>query len=242
MKKNLKGEIVSIAKVCDGVYEFKIKSNLEQIKPGQFYTILCPPKILRRPFGTADFFKNPDGTSTLCGIVKLRGDGTKYLSTLKIGDSVEFNAPLGNGFNIENKKSLMIGAGVGVAPLLYLKKILNEKGIENLLISGYKSDQEVIPCADFVRVGGTILDDIEEKIAEFKPEKIYTCAPTIVLKLATEIAQRHGLDCEVAMEKTMACAMGVCRSCVIEVKKGDAIKNATVCSDGPVFLGSEVVW
>ncbi len=237
MKKNFKGEITSIKEICEGGFEIKIKSELERITPGQFFTILCPPKILRRPFGVSSF-----ENGVLSGIFKLRGGGTKYLSSLKAGDIIEFNAPLGLGFKIENKKSLLVGAGVGVAPLLYLKEELNARGIKNLLISGYKAKCEIIPGADYNKIGGTILDDVERYIEEFKPEKIYSCAPSIVLKLLSAIAQKHKIDCEVALEKTMACAMGVCRGCVIEIERDGKRQNATICADGPVFKGNEVIW
>ncbi len=237
MKKNLKGEIVSLERICEDGFEIKFKSDLEQIAPGQFFSILCPPKILRRPFGVASFKDGVFG-----GIFKLRGEGTIYLSGLKKGDMIEFNAPLGNGFHLENKRSLLVGAGVGVAPLFYLREKLRELGAETLLISGYKAECEIIPGADYDKIGGSILDDVEKYIEEFKPEKIYSCAPEIVLKLLSGIAKNHGIEIEVAMEKTMACAMGVCRGCVIEIERDGKRQNATVCSDGPVFKGSEVVW
>lgn len=237
MKKNLKGEIISLEQICDGTFEIKFKSSLQQIKPGQFFSILCPPKILRRPFGVSSF-----ENGVLSGMFKLRGEGTKYLSTLKTGDIIEFNAPLGNGFNIENKKALLIGAGIGIAPLLYLKETLNKNGMENILISGFKTDAEVIMGSDFTRVGGTILDDVEKYIKEFHPEKIYACAPEIVLKLISQIAIKHGIDCEIAMEKTMACGMGVCRGCVVKILRDGVVQNATICHDGPVFKCCEVIW
>lgn len=241
MKKNLTGEIISVERVCEGGFEIKIKSDLAQIAPGQFFSILCPPKILRRPFGVSSFKNGADG-SILAGIFKLRGEGTKYLSTLKKGDIIQFNAPLGNGFKLENKRALLVGAGVGVAPLFYLRDELKARGVETLLISGYKNEEEIIKGADYDKIGGSILDDVEKYIKEFKPEKIYSCAPEIVLKLLSGIAQKYGIDCEVAIEKVMACGMGVCRGCVIEIERNGKRQNATICSDGPVFKGSEVIW
>lgn len=237
MKKNLKGEIVCIEKICEDTFEIKIKSDLEKINAGQFFSILCPPKILRRPFGVASF-KN----GVLGGMFKLRGEGTKYLSSLKVGDFVEFNAPLGVGFNVEKRRSLLVGAGIGVAPLFYLRDKLNEIGAQNLIITGVKSEAEIIKGADYTRVGGTILDDVEKYIEEFKPEKIYACAPEIVLKLLSKMAIGHNIDCEIAMEKVMACGMGVCRGCVIKIERDGIVQNATICHDGPVFKGCEVIW
>ena len=237
MKKNLKGEIIGVEQVAQDSFEIKIKSDLAQIAPGQFFSILCPPKILRRPFGVS-FFKN----GVLAGIFKLHGEGTRYLSGLKQGDAIEFNAPLGNGFHLENKRSLLVGAGVGVAPLFYLREELKARGAETLLISGYRSEATVIKGADYDKIGGSILDEVEKYIKEFKPEKIYSCAPEIVLKLLSGIATKYGIGAEVALEKTMACGIGVCRGCVIEIERGGKRQNATICADGPVFKGSEVIW
>ncbi len=237
MKKNLKGKILNIKEIAKEIFEIKIESELSEISAGQFFQVLCPPKTMRRPFGAAGF---QDGV--LRGIFKLRGDGTKYLSSLKSGDIVDFSAPLGNGFNIENKKSLIIGAGAGVAPLLYLKETLAVREVENHFIAGFKSREEEILGADFACYGGTILDFVEPYIEKFKPEKIYACAPTVVLKKIAEISSKHALDAEVALEKTMACGIGVCKGCVIKVIKNGEIQNATICHNGPVFKASEVVW
>ncbi len=237
MKKNLKGKILNIVEIAKEIFEIKIESELSEISAGQFFQVLCPPKTMRRPFGAAGF-----EAGVLKGIFKLRGDGTKYLSSLKAGDAVNFTAPLGNGFNIENKKSLIIGAGVGVAPLLYLRETLSANNIENYFIAGFKSEEDEIKGADFAQYGGTILDFVEPYIEKFAPEKIYACAPDIVLKKISEIASKHGIKCEVALEKTMACGIGVCKGCVIRIVKDGVIQNATICHDGPVFNASEVVW
>ena len=237
MKKNLEGKILNITEIAKEIFEIKIESELNEISAGQFFQVLCPPKTMRRPFGAAGF---EDGV--LKGIFKLRGDGTKYLSSLKAGDTVHFTAPLGNGFNIENKKSLIIGAGVGTAPLLYLRDTLKVQNIENYFIAGFKSKEEEIKGADFAQYGGTILDFVEPYIQKFNPEKIYACAPDIVLKKISEIASKYQIETEAALEKTMACGIGVCKGCVIKVIKNGEIQNATICHDGPVFKASEVVW
>ena len=237
LKKIHKGQITKIENICRDTYLLSFKSDLKEIEPGQFLSILCPPKTLRRPFGVYDF---QDGILSV--LFRLRGDGTNYLKNLKVGDAINFNAPLGHGFKIKKEKSLLIGAGIGVAPLIYLNKCLKEMNIETKLISGFKEESEVIEGSDYVRIGGTIIDDVEKFILEFNPKVIYCCAPQIVLKLVSEIGIRHNVEIQVAMEKVMACGIGVCRGCVIQVKNNDNIENRTICGDGPVFLGSEVVW
>lgn len=243
--KNHVGKIEKIKKINETVYSISFSSpTLKNIEPGEYVSILCEGLTLRRPFSVADF---ENGILTV--LFKTRGKGTQYLSNLKVNDKIEFSAPLGNTFKIENKKTLLIGAGIGVAPLLYLDKKLKNIDAETYMAAGYLNESDILAKADFVSTDdgsnenkGSICDYLEKLIAEFKPEKIVSCAPHPVLKIVAQAAEKHKIPCEVAMEKVMACGIGVCRGCVIKVKQNDKIVNKTVCKDGPVFDASEVVW
>lgn len=245
MKKNHTGKIENIKEINRNVYSLEFSSpTLDNIMPGEYVSILCDGRTLRRPFSVADF---NNGTVTV--LIKRRGEGTKYLSELKKGDKIEFCAPLGNTFTLENKKTLLLGAGIGVAPLFYLNKKLKEKGTKTYFAAGFLSKSDIIGDFNFVSTDdgsneskGSICDYLDKIIDDFKPEKIVSCAPTLVLKHVAQSALNKGIESEVAMEKNMACGIGVCRGCVIKVKKDGQVKNATVCKDGPVFKGKEVVW
>lgn len=247
MKKNHLGIIKAIKEINKSVYSIEFSSpTLTNIEPGEYVSILCDELTLRRPFSVADF---ENGVLTV--LFKKRGKGTQYISGLKVGDNIEFSAPLGNTFKIENKKTLLIGAGIGVAPLFYLNKKLKGIGAETYLAAGFLNNEDIINTStlNFVSTDdgtngtkGSICDYLEQLIKEYKPEKLVSCAPHPVLKIVAQTAEKHGLECEVAMEKIMACGIGVCRGCVIQVKKDGKIQNATVCKDGPVFNGAEVVW
>jgi len=242
---NHKGTIKEIKKINKNVYSLTFSSpTLNNILPGQYISILCDGLTLRRPFSIADC---EDGMITV--LIKRRGQGTKYLSSLKTGDSIEFSAPLGNSFTLENKKTLLIGAGIGVAPLFYLNKKLKEVGAETYLAAGFLSKDDILGECKFVSTDdgstankGSICDYLELLIAGFNPEKIVCCAPKAVLKIVAMAAAKHKIECDICMEKVMACGIGVCRGCVIQVEKNGRIQNATVCKDGPVFKGTEVVW
>lgn len=249
MSKNNIGTIKNIKEINKNVYSIEIFApSLENILPGEYISILCDSLTLRRPFSVADFENN-----TITVLMKKRGKGTEHISNLKVDEKVEFSAPLGNTFKIENKKTLLIGAGIGVAPLIYLNKKLKEIGAETFFAAGFLGVNDIIDARcqgfDFVSTDdgsngnkGSICDYLEKLISDFKPEKIVSCAPHLVLKLVAQIAQKNGIECEVCMEKVMACGIGVCRGCVIQVKKDDKVQNATVCKDGPVFKGAEVIW
>jgi len=247
MKKNHQGTILNIKKINSQVYSIEFSApSLDMIQPGEYISILCEGLTLRRPFSVADF---QDGKITV--LFKKKGQGTEYISRLKVGDSIEFSAPLGNTFKIENKKTLLIGAGIGVAPLFYLRKKLAAVGAETYFAAGFLSKADVLGERqfDFVStddgsngVKGSICDYLEQLIKDFMPQKIVSCAPTPVLKIIAENAQRYGIESEIAMEKIMACGIGICRGCVIKIKKDGIVQNATICKDGPVFDGAEVVW
>ena len=246
IKKLYKGKVLKVEKVSESSYFMEFEAGDLSAKPGQFISIYCEGLTLRRPFSVYSFNNGKIGI-----LFKERGEGTKYLSSLKEGESVDIAGSFGNGFNIENKKSLLVGAGIGVAPMVFLQSELKKQGIENLFISGFLNKNEVINTINIDKIytddgsmgqKGSILEYLEDVIKEYKPEIIYSCAPYVVLKQAAKIGEKYGIKTQVAMEKVMACGIGVCRGCVIEVVKEGKIQNASVCKEGPVFYGNEVVW
>ncbi len=238
-KKDYKGSVEQIEQIALETYKLIISSSLKEAIPGQFISILCPNKTLRRPFSIAHFDSEKNELTVL---FKLKGEGTNYIANLKKGDVVNFLAPLGNGFELVNKKALLVGAGIGIAPMLFLKKELDKKNIDNYFIAGFKNNEEVIKGADKTVVGGSVLDDIDSIIEEKKIELIYSCGPNIVLKKLADIALKKNIESQLALERVMACSIGVCRGCVIKLIKKQEIVTASVCKDGPVFLGSEIIW
>ena len=238
-KKDYIGIIKSIKNIALNTFEMKIESELDEAHSGQFISIYCPNKTLRRPFSIADFNAKE---KTLTVLFKLKGEGTEYLRSLNFGDKIKFLAPMGNKFKLIDKNCLLVGAGIGIAPMLFLKKELDEKGINNYLISGFKEDGEVVSGSDENVIGGSVLDNLEKIIKERNIKVIYSCGPNIVLKNVARIAKENSIKSYVAMERVMACSIGVCRGCVIRVYKNNQVVYGSVCQDGPVFEGSEVVW
>ncbi len=241
MKKNYIGTIKSIKQINDDTFKISIFSELDSAKAGQFVSILIPNKTMRRPFSISDFKKEEKG-SIIEILFKRKGDGTKYISNLKVEEKIEFLAPLGNGFEIKNENSLLVGAGIGIAPMLFLKKELDEKNIKNYLISGFKSEKEAIQGSDRTIIGNSVLDYVEDIIKEKNIKLIYCCGPIVVLEKISKIGLKHNIEVEIAMEKIMACSIGVCRGCVIKLMKDNKITPVSVCKDGPIFKGSEVIW
>ena len=246
-KKIYKAKVEIIEKVSTSSYFIEINCGIPvEVKAGQFISIYCDGLTLRRPFSV---YSNNNGKIGV--LFKERGKGTAYIKSLKSGDCIDIMGPVGNGFDIQNKKSLLIGAGIGVAPISFLKNKLEQKNIENIFIAGFLNQKEIIKgmqidkiCTDDGSFGerGSVLNYIEQIIQEYNPQIIYTCGPLVVLKAVAQFGEKYEIETQVAMEKVMACGIGVCRGCVIDIIKNGKTVNATVCKDGPVFKGSEVVW
>ncbi len=247
IKKIHKTKVIGIEKVSINSYLLEIEFKIPQeIKAGQFISIYCENHTFRRPFSV---FSCNNGKIGI--LFKERGKGTKYIKSLQVGDSIDITGAFGNGFSIKDKKALLIGAGIGAAPIAFLKSKLCEKSTENMFIAGFLNKDEIPSCikpdityTDDGSYGekGSIITGIEKAIKDYSPEIIYACGPEIVLKTASKIGEKYNTEIQIAMEKVMACSIGVCRGCVINIKKNGNIVNAAVCKDGPVFLGSEVVW
>ncbi len=239
IKKIYNGKIERIEKVAQTSYYIEINCQVPvEVKAGQFVTVYCSGLTLRRPFSV---FSNDNGRIGI--LLKERGNGTKYLTSLKIGDNIDLIGPLGNQFNIEEKKSLLIGAGIGIAPISFLKKELDKKRIENCLAAGFLNKKE-IPIN--IKVDKIYTDDGSNgekgSVVDYLDELIKLYHPLPVLKTVANVGEKYCIATQISMEKVMACAIGVCRGCVINIKKNGSIVNAAVCKEGPVFNGSEVVW
>lgn len=246
-KKIYKAETEICEKVSKNTYYIEFGCEFPvYVKPGQFISIYCDGLTFRRPFSV---YSNTDGKIGV--LFKERGKGTEYIKSLKKGDIADIAGPFGNGFEIKNKKSLLIGAGIGVAPVAFLKSKLDKEKIENKFLTGYLTKDEIYPDINSDEIytddgsfgtKGFVVSKLNEKINEFKPEIIYVCGPFPVLKTVAQKANEYNIEAQIAMEKVMACGIGVCRGCVIKTYKNGEIVNSSVCKDGPVFDSKSIVW
>lgn len=217
-------------------------------KPGQFVAVLCGDSVLlRRPFSIAKACEN-----YIELIYKVRGKGTDFMSIQREGKEMNLIGPLGNGFTITNQKSLLVGAGVGVAPIIYLAQELEKQNVEHSILGGFRTfidipeiispENNIVTDDGSSELEGTVNNHIEEVIQSQKPKKIYACGPEVVLEHCVQMAEKYELEVELALEKVFACGIGVCMGCVIEVRENGQIVNKRICKDGPVFEGRTIVW
>jgi dihydroorotate dehydrogenase electron transfer subunit len=247
--KPLFAEVIENKKLSEEIYQITLLSDhvSQNAEAGQFVSLLCDDLILRRPFSIA----NVDG-ETFQIIYKVKGKGTEFIAGLKQGEAVNIIGPLGKGFSIQNKKSLLIGAGVGIAPVLFLSNVLKKRNLPFKLIAGFqkslpidemsKNNSHIITEDGSSELKGRINDHLDRIIEEYKPEILYSCGPEIVLKYVVEAAKKYNIESEVALEREFACGSGVCMGCSIKVLENGKEVNRRICKDGPVFDGGSMLW
>ena len=226
-------------------------SMLPAIYPGQFVQVAAntPGVFLRRPISINDVDYE---MNTFDLLIRKAGTGTSALIALKEGDKVNVLLPLGNGFLTEapaGARLLLIGGGVGVAPLLYLGRKLKEAGHSPEFLLGARSAADLLELDEFAAVGTVHVSTEDGSMGEKglvtlhsahggEIDTIYCCGPAPMMKAVAAIARERGINCEVSLENMMACGLGACLCCVENTVKG----NVCVCTEGPVFNINLLNW
>ncbi len=226
---------------------------LPEMLPGQFVEVRVdnsPSTFLRRPISinNVDYDRNE-----LWLLVAAVGDGTRQLQKLQKGDRLNCMLPLGNSFTMPTdsaQKVLLVGGGVGVAPLLYFGKRIKAMGGEPTFLLGARSAKDVLERELFEQVGRVFItteDGSEgEKgfvtnhsvLAQEHFDRISTCGPKPMMMAVARYAFKNDIECEVSLENKMACGVGACLCCVEKTVEG----NKCVCKEGPVMNIKKLTW
>ena len=217
--------------------------------PGQFVQVLVdnsPATFLRRPI-SINFFDRE--ANELWLLVQKVGAGTRKMCEKQAGATLNLIFPLGNTFSIPEKtnfKPLLIGGGVGVAPLLFLGAELHKKGVPVNFLLGARTAKDLLLLDEFKKYGNVFVTTEDGSVGEKGyvtqhsilttcnlqlTTYIYTCGPTPMMKAVAQFAVSHEIPCEVSLENVMACGVGACLCCVTNTREG----HKCVCTDGPVF-------
>jgi len=225
---------------------------LPPMKPGQFAQVRIDGSrttYLRRPISInfVDTLQNE-----LWMLVQIVGDGTRTLANTPIGTKVNMILPLGNSFSIPkpNERVLLIGGGVGVAPLLMFGKQLHDQQLQVEFLLGARSASDLLELNEFSEYG-TVYTTTEDGSSGEKGfvtqhsllntnvfDWIYTCGPKPMMQAVASYAKKHGIECEVSLENMMACGIGACLCCVEDTREG----HVCTCIDGPVFNINVLKW
>ena len=232
------------------------KEPLPEMKPGQFVEIRIDGSsttFLRRPI-SIDFVDKENHEMWL--LVACVGDGTKWLGQLKTGEKLNCVLPLGNGWTMPDARLtekggvLLVGGGVGVAPLLYQGAVLREKGIDPTFLLGARKASDLLMLNEFRKYGRVLVTTEDGSQGEqgfvtnhsvLLHERfglIQSCGPTPMMKSVARYARKHNIECEVSLENLMACGLGACLCCVEKTVDG----NLCVCKEGPVFNIKRLLW
>lgn len=229
--------------------KLKSKNTLPEINPGQFVEIQVNSDskvLLRRPISINDVdFQNNE----ISLIIQTVGQGTKELAKISEGEEVSLIYPLGNGFKLEGESPILVGGGVGIAPLLYLAKQFQAKGIKPNVLLGFRSKDQIIPLEEFEKYSNLYISTqdgsigekglvTENKIFSTSHDVIYTCGPTPMMKAIAEYALKNNIKCYASLENKMACGIGACLCCVQNTTEG----HKCTCTEGPVFNVKDIIW
>lgn len=243
-------QLLRAQRLTDDVYDFLLECPelAEKAAPGQFAQIRLPGHTLRRPISICGIDRQE---GTLRFVFQVRGEGTAELAGFQPGDAIEILAPLGHGFPLEpSKRTLLVGGGIGVPPLLGIAAELGENAVAAL---GFRSREAVILEEDFQAAGAKTLiatDDgsygfhgLVTALAEHEEfEAVCACGPAPMLKAVRALAERRGVPCYLSLEERMACGIGACLGCAVQLlDEAGKPYYGHVCKDGPVFDSRKVV-
>ncbi len=226
---------------------------LPPIMPGQFVEVRVdgsPRAFLRRPISVHYVDRELNELWLLVAVV---GEGTQWMSQLHFGDVLNAVYPLGNGFSLSvapGQRCLLVGGGVGIAPLLELGKELSALGADVTFLLGGKNASDVSYVDIYKKYGRVLLTTEDGSVGEQgfvtqhsvlskeRFDSISVCGPKPMMVAVARYAKEHGIPCEVSLENLMACGLGACLCCVEKTVEG----NLCVCKEGPVFNINRLLW
>ncbi|PKM81696.1 MAG: dihydroorotate dehydrogenase electron transfer subunit [Firmicutes bacterium HGW-Firmicutes-14] len=240
---------------------------VREAKPGQFAHVRCTNQmdpLLRRPISLHEINHKKGSVSLLYQVV---GRGTRLLSGMQAGGEIDIMGPLGNGFNIPEgaRKVLIVGGGIGAAPLFPLIIELEERHIEQTVLLGARTTDDIIGYGHLAALGirtevatddgsmgykGFVTELAEKHVKDpAGPDYFFACGPNPMLRELIKLTRVSGLQGQVSLEEYMGCGVGACLACVCKTTAGgvndpedkNEFEYKKVCTEGPVFDAGEVI-
>ena len=236
------------------VLDLQSPQKLPSILPGQFVEVLVENSattLLRRPFS---IYSTDIKNNIIRLLIQVKGEGTKKIGQLRETEKVNLIYPLGNPFSLpDHERVLLVGGGVGAAPLMFLSQHLNSLGMFPGLLLGARSKNDLFDLDLFKKQCKDVYITTEDGSegekglvtnhsvfgkSPFPYEKIYCCGPDPMMHAVARLGKSLGIDCEVSLENYMACGFGVCLCCITPSVHG----NLRSCVEGPVFNTKLLKW
>jgi dihydroorotate dehydrogenase electron transfer subunit len=219
---------------------------VENIQPGQFVMVWIPG-VDEIPMSVS--LLNPP----LMGITVLPiGEATNALASTQTGQKIGIRGPFGTFFDSDWKSALVVGGGIGIAPLRPLTYELLERGVDVVLLIGAKTKDELVYGDEFksltrdgfrfelstddgsIGFEGLAPDAVQDILSSETPEVLFTCGPELMMSGLYKLATEKKMGFQASLERFMKCGCGLCGTCAMD-PTGDL-----VCIDGPVFKGNQL--
>jgi NAD(P)H-flavin reductase len=195
------------------------RGGLDPGIPGQFFMLEVPGRVLPRPMSLC---QAPAGELTF--LVEPRGPGTRALCALERGSSIHVFGPLGNGFDLDVERPLLVAGGIGIAPMPY---VLEALGGEAPAVLGFRSDRHAEAAALVPRARVVVEPRLVTELLPDDPHDVIACGPEPMLEAVRALAP----SAQLAWEAPMACGYGACYGCAV-VRDGRYVR---LCVEGPVL-------
>jgi dihydroorotate dehydrogenase electron transfer subunit len=186
--------------------------------PGQFFMLEAPGRVLPRPMSVC-----LAEAGELAFLIDPIGPGTRALCELEPGDGLHLLGPLGNGFDLEAERPLLVGGGIGVAPLPYLSQQLGGPPA----ILGFRSAQHAEAAVLLPDAEVCIEPTYITALLPDEPHDVLACGPEPMLAALRALVP----DAQLAWEAPMACGYGACYGCAVDLD--GELKR--LCVEGPVL-------
>ncbi len=226
--------------------------------PGQIVSLRVqdgPVPLLRRPFAV---FDADPAAGTLDILFEVVGRGTEILSRKSPGDGINAVGPSGTGFPLPDSGELplAVAGGIGLAPVHFLCSRLAKQGLSPRLFYGAPMAAKLADAAFDGRIAvhlatddgsrgrkGFAIDPLRAQAEDLGKKCIlYACGPQPMLRACAQLATERGWKCYLSMEQRMACGVGACGGCVVDIRISGSVRRLRVCKEGPVFDAEQIVW
>ncbi len=243
--------------LTDGIYDLWLETPIAMdAQPGQFVGVYPAGKatLLPRPISICEVDREKSAIRLVYRVV---GTGTAEFALYQEDDYMMILGPLGNGFPLSavaGKRAVVMGGGIGIPPLLETAKrlsllqdkdrpleisaVLGYRDSDTFLADEFKESAGVYVSSEDGSVGtmGNVIDALSEQ--KVPCDVIFACGPMPMLRGIKKYAMESGIKAYLSLEERMACGVGACLGCVCRTSRVDEhshVKNARICTDGPVF-------
>ena len=265
MPVQVQGEVLSIRRV--GAYHamtLVAPGMAELTRPGHFVAVQVggpeSSMLLRRAFAIYDVKERGVYGGTVEFVFAVHGKGTAWLASRRPQDKLDLVGPLGKPFRLPAQPvtATLVGGGYGSAPLLPLAAILRERNCRVDFVLGAGTSDKLFGQLEAKRIAtsmeettddgsrgtqGRVSDVLPALLDRTDSDVIYACGPMAMLKAVAALAAERGIPCQVAVEESMACGIGVCMTCVLPVIGDDGLtRMVRSCVEGPVLPADRVRW